>query len=99
MNCIIHGTFPNLICSQGLLGVCPKEERHLVVPSNLAYGERGAGEVIPPNAVLLFDIVVVDVEKVPNQAELEEQKRLQEAEQKRKEEEENKRRIQVNLVD
>ena len=69
------------------------------MPSDLAYGERGAGEVIPPNAVLLFDIVVVDVEKVPNQAELEEQKRLQEAEQKRKEEEENKRRIQVNFAD
>ena len=65
------------------------------MPSDLAYGERGAGEVIPPNAVLLFDIVVVDVEKVPNQAEIEEQKRLKEAELKRQEEEENKRRIQV----
>jgi len=79
---------------QGLLGVCPKEERHLVVPSDLAYGERGAGEVIPPNAVLLFDIVVVDVEKVPNQAELEEQNRLEQEELRRQEDEENKRRIQ-----
>merc|ERR1712141_963744 len=26
---------------QGLLGVCPKEERHLVVPSDLAYGNVG----------------------------------------------------------
>ena len=60
----------------------------------MAYGERGAGEVIPPNAVLLFDIVVVDVEKVPSQAELEEQKRLEEQELRRQEEEENKRRIQ-----
>ena len=60
----------------------------------MAYGERGAGEVIPPNAVLLFDIVVVDVEKVPSQAELEEQKRLEEQEIRRQEEEENKRRIQ-----
>ena len=51
---------------KGLLGVCPKEERHLVVPADLAYGERGAGEVIPPNATLLFDIVVMDVEKVQN---------------------------------
>ena len=35
-----------------------------VVPADLAYGERGAGEVIPPGATLLFDIVVVSVEKV-----------------------------------
>ena len=35
-----------------------------MVPADLAYGERGAGEVIPPNATLLFDIVVMDVEKV-----------------------------------
>ena len=53
-----------LLLFKGLLGVCPKEERHLVVPADLAYGERGAGEVIPPNATLLFDIVVMDVEKV-----------------------------------
>ena len=53
-----------LFLFKGLLGVCPKEERHLVVPADLAYGERGAGEVIPPNATLLFDIVVMDVEKV-----------------------------------
>ena len=49
---------------QGLIGVCKGEERHLVVPSELAYGERGAGEVIPPGATLLFDVVVVDVQKV-----------------------------------
>ena len=41
---------------QGLLNVCPGEERHLVVPADLAYGERGAGDVIPPGATLLFDI-------------------------------------------
>ena len=29
---------------QGLLGVCAGEERHLVVPSPLAYGDRGAGD-------------------------------------------------------
>merc|ERR1712113_1272212 len=48
---------------QGLLGVCAGEERHLVVPSPLAYGDRGAGDVIPPGAILLFDIVIVDVER------------------------------------
>ncbi len=36
---------------QGLEGVCPGEERHLVVPPQLAYGERGAGDVIPPSKI------------------------------------------------
>ncbi len=34
---------------QGLIGVCKGEERHLVVPAALAYGDRGAGDVIPPS--------------------------------------------------
>ncbi len=48
---------------QGLVGVCEGEERHLVVPAALAYGDKGAGDVIPPDATLLFDIVIVGVEK------------------------------------
>jgi len=80
---------------QGLLGVCPKEERHLVVPADLAYGERGAGEVIPPNATLLFDIVVMDVEKVPDKQDLEEELKKEEEERRRQEEEaEERKRIQ-----
>lgn len=73
---------------QGLLGVCPGEERHLVVPAPLAYGDRGAGDVIPPGATLLFDIVIVDVEKNVEAKEKKDEEDRRKQEDKAREEEE-----------
>jgi len=38
------------------------DKARFIIPSNLAYGEAGAGGVIPANATLLFDVELMDVE-------------------------------------
>jgi peptidylprolyl isomerase len=47
---------------QGLLGMKVGGRRRLVIPPDLAYGDRGAGGAIAPGETLIFVVDLVDVQ-------------------------------------
>lgn len=47
---------------EGVAGMLIGETRELTIPPDMAYGDRGAGSVIPPGATLVFEVQLFDAE-------------------------------------
>jgi peptidylprolyl isomerase len=46
---------------QGIIGTTKGTKRKIKIPSVLAYGKKGGGDVIPPNTDLIFEFEIIDV--------------------------------------
>jgi peptidylprolyl isomerase len=49
----------------GVLGMSPGDQRRLIIPADLAYGDQARGELIPPEATLIFDVELMGFGRRP----------------------------------
>lgn len=50
---------------EGVLGMKIGEVRTLVIPPELAYGQKAVGDVIPANATLIFEVQLIGIHRPP----------------------------------
>ena len=48
---------------KGLMGMNVGGKRTIKIPPELGYGSKGAGELIPPNSTLIFEVEIIDAFK------------------------------------
>uniref|UniRef100_A0A674NAI6 peptidylprolyl isomerase n=1 Tax=Takifugu rubripes TaxID=31033 RepID=A0A674NAI6_TAKRU len=46
---------------KALVGMCVNERSLVKIPPQLAYGKKGYGDLIPPDSILHFDVLLLDV--------------------------------------
>ena len=47
---------------EGFAGMQIGGKRILIIPPDMGYGARGAGDAIPPNATLMFEVDLLDIQ-------------------------------------
>jgi FKBP-type peptidyl-prolyl cis-trans isomerase FkpA len=46
----------------GVSGMQVGGSRTIIIPSSMGYGSRGAGDVIPPNSDLIFEVDLIEIQ-------------------------------------